>query len=413
MQSASVLRALSAPVWRIYQLRWSSSTWQVSSYGRVRNSRGAISLGTNFSGYRRVNIQKTFYLVHRLVAAAFIGAPPDPSRWQVNHLDGDPSNNNVTNLQYASNSENVRHSWVTNASRKSTGMPILWRPFGEASTYCASQREAYRLLGVRPSSVFACCSGSMAKVCGNGRSYELRRLQLQSMPEELWRAAIYPCEREAVPNLVVSNHGRVSPIKGQEPRGISFGYHMRDGYHAVTRAGRKFLVHRLVAGTFLGEPPSPGMQVNHKDSDRGNNHVDNLEYVTAAQNTQHAHAQRMKLGITEPSRNGKAVQARIKGCKGSWLDFTSIKSASSATGIAADYISRACADVQIEGVEPGEWEFRLRDFESLPGEEWLPVVLDLARAPQNSKRSPHTGIEPWRSNILQSLLQTKWSNNKV
>ena len=65
----------------------------------------------------------------------------------------------------------------------------------------------------------------------------------------------------------------------------------------------------------------------------------------------------MKLGIMEPSRGGKAVQARIKGCKGSLLDFTSIKSASSATGIAADYTSRACADVQIEGVEPCEWEF--------------------------------------------------------
>ena len=238
-----------------------------------RNSRGAI------------NIQNNDYFVHRLVAAAFIGAPPD--------LDGDMSNNNVTNLQYGSHSENMRHSWVTNASRKSTGMPILWRPLDEASwTYCASQTEAHRLLSVSQSAVSACCSGNMAKACGNGRSYEFRRLQLagpiaqmQSMSEEMSRAAIYPYERGDVPNLVVSNHGRVSKINGQEPgAGISFGYRMSHGYHVVNRAGRIFLVHRLVAGTFLDETPSLGMQVNHQDSDRGNNHADNLEYVTAAQN---------------------------------------------------------------------------------------------------------------------------------
>lgn len=48
-----------------------------------------------------------------------------------------------------------------------------------------------------------------------------------------------------------------------------------------------FTVHSLVALAFIGERPD-GYQINHKDGDKFNNHVDNLEYCTASENAQHA-----------------------------------------------------------------------------------------------------------------------------
>jgi cyanate lyase len=58
-------------------------------------------------------------------------------------------------------------------------------------------------------------------------------------------------------------------------------------------------LHQLVLLSFQGECPK-GYQVNHKNEDKGDNRLANLEYVTAAQNTLHS---RRTLGHHQGSRN--------------------------------------------------------------------------------------------------------------
>jgi hypothetical protein len=78
------------------------------------------------------------------------------------------------------------------------------------------------------------------------------------------------------------------------------------GYRVVSlwkhNRGRSFLVHRIVAAVFLGPIPEDE-QVNHKDGDKTNNAVSNLEYVTRSGNVRHAMANRlMKLrGAENPN----------------------------------------------------------------------------------------------------------------
>lgn len=47
-------------------------------------------------------------------------------------------------------------------------------------------------------------------------------------------------------------------------------------------------VHRMVAFTWLPEPLEDQIQVNHKDGNKLNNHVNNLEWVTRSRNQRHA-----------------------------------------------------------------------------------------------------------------------------
>lgn len=52
------------------------------------------------------------------------------------------------------------------------------------------------------------------------------------------------------------------------------------------RRGSRFMVHHLVMATFVG-PRLPKIEVNHKDGNKGNPALSNLEYVTKTENERH------------------------------------------------------------------------------------------------------------------------------
>jgi hypothetical protein len=115
------------------------------------------------------------------------------------------------------------------------------------------------------------------------------------MEEEIWKPV--PSLNGAIE---VSNLGRARraarPLaykdgrKGTLPAGILRGGIGANGYHIVSVGPKKFTVHRLVAETFL-EPPIDEMAqqtVNHKNGNKLDNRVENLEWATFAANTLHA-----------------------------------------------------------------------------------------------------------------------------
>lgn len=93
--------------------------YQISNYGRVKslgnksNHKGAILLRqSNVTGYKCVNLYQnnkgTMVKVHRLVAQSFLLNPDNLP--EVNHIDGDKTNNMVVNLEWCTSKENVNHA---------------------------------------------------------------------------------------------------------------------------------------------------------------------------------------------------------------------------------------------------------------------------------------------------------------
>ena len=64
--------------------------------------------------------------------------------------------------------------------------------------------------------------------------------------------------------------------------------HLRqDGYMSVSINDKAHKVHRLVASVFLPSPSNDKIFVNHKNLNRSDNSIDNLEWVSPSENTKH------------------------------------------------------------------------------------------------------------------------------
>lgn len=104
----------------MWQICSRAPNYEVSTFGRVRhkdtkrlrklqyNKKGYTSFGAYLPHKTKKHCSRVF--LHRAVAEAFI---PNPNNLpEVNHLDGNPRNNNVNNLEWASHRENLVHSVV-------------------------------------------------------------------------------------------------------------------------------------------------------------------------------------------------------------------------------------------------------------------------------------------------------------
>src|SRR5262249_33274460 len=127
--------------------------------------------------------KKRNFLLHRLVAKAFCEVS-HPDHVIVNHIDGNRRNNRAVNLEWTTQSGNVKHAWRTGLFRARKPRPIL-----------------------RP----------------------------DNLPGEEWK--------EYKPNFLVSNLGRFQNTK----RGRLLVPSERQGYLYLNVAGRTMAAHRVVA----------------------------------------------------------------------------------------------------------------------------------------------------------------------
>ena len=164
--------------------------WQVSDQGRTRNTLGEIRTPRpQEDGYCRVWIEKKLIQVHHVVAEAF-GIPDYEPGKQLNHKNGNPSDNRRSNLEWVWPAENIQHSYATNLARKSgkdkCSVPVeCCVPGTDVWTRYPSAHDAARTLKLNKGNLSNCCNGRV-KTCG-GLKWRHATIDDPDEPGEVWR----------------------------------------------------------------------------------------------------------------------------------------------------------------------------------------------------------------------------------
>ena len=136
----------------------------------------------------------------------------------------------------------------------------------------------------------------------------------------------------------VSNLGRIRNKKTGRILKLETSH---QGYKRIrfSKGGKKFAVHRLVAEAFIPNPQNLPM-INHKDEDKTNNAVDNLEYCDCKYNNNYGtaiirRAENNKKSVMQFDLSGKFIK-----------EFASVGAAAEEIGVSIGTLSGALTGQQ-------------------------------------------------------------------
>lgn len=138
--------------------------------------------------------------------------------------------------------------------------------------------------------------------------------------------------------------GKIKPVKSRE----GLYYTVSLSKHNVKKS---FSVHRLVAETFL-EKTEGKTEVNHKDGDKHNNCVDNLEWVTQKENLIHTLEVLNHFPFGKPAKKVNCLDAETGDLV---AEFHSISEASRAVGKAS---ARSSITLVCQGYQQTAYGYR-------------------------------------------------------
>jgi hypothetical protein len=275
--------------------RWKSipiknlKKYKISTHGRIKNSEtGRILKQKITNGYYVVNLwdaknEKTVSVtISRYVLITFKSC--DKERNIVNHIDGDKLNNHISNLEWTTQKENINHAYDNNLVQINKKAVIKLDKSGKELECFNSIKLASESIGLTRHAIIRVLKGKNQTAGGYCWKYADERENKECAFDDTEFKVINGYEK-----YYVSKNG---DIYSSTTNKILKPVKNKSGYTYVTlstsnkKKCNKY-IHILVANAYIDNPDDK-KYVNHKDKDRSNNKLSNLEWVTARENMIHA-----------------------------------------------------------------------------------------------------------------------------
>ena len=138
--------------------------WKVKLIAPYSNSKGYMIVRT------RENNKTYYHQLHRVVMSTFCPLLDD-SNYQVNHIDGDKSNNNLSNLEWCTCKENIQHA-IQHKLIDNTKRVSMYSLEGDFIKEFDSITDAEKETGVLVVNISSCCNNKIRQAGGYQWRYE-------------------------------------------------------------------------------------------------------------------------------------------------------------------------------------------------------------------------------------------------
>jgi len=268
-------------VWRSVSEKLGLSKYYVSSLGRIKNKKSGYIHASKpqCNGYihksLRTDIGIKSVMVHRIVASTFI--PNPENKPTVNHINTIRHDNRVVNLEWATHREQCFKENRTEVKHTIYNQIDQHDLMGNFIKTWNKGIDIENELGIQRKNVSAVVRGKRKSAGGFKWKYK----KVKDLDGEIWKEI-----KDS--KSYVSNLGRVKMKIGSNP---NYGTLIKNGYRntkvIINNKYKSFLIHRLVCLAFIENPKNKPI-VNHKDENRSNNKLENLEWATHSENVNHS-----------------------------------------------------------------------------------------------------------------------------
>ena len=313
-------------------IKISNTNYYISKDGEIFNSFGKKIVKTISNKYYTITLQinkksKMFYL-HRLLAQTYI---KNPKKYKiVNHKDGNKLNYKLQNLEWCSHKQNSQHAHDNLLNKISKAVNQLNENNEIVNTFQSIKQAS---LNTNYSSKY------ISKCCNNTIKDNIFQFVLKTDIKKNKKIKINEkIEYKPIPNYQNYEISKNGLVKNKISNNNLIGYERE--YVSVSlinnNKSKKELVHRLVALCYLPNPNKYKL-VNHKDGNKINNNVDNLEWCNNSQNVLHA----LDTGLNK----SRKIIYQIDKDNNIITTFNSMKEAADKLKLTASNISRVCNGV--------------------------------------------------------------------